>query len=58
MFILTENMLPCIVPGENIWRMESNRKCNKTIFGQLYDDRYEKKMILILPNMNYIKIIQ
>ena len=42
MFILTENMLPCIVPGENIWRMESNRKCNKTIFGQLYDDRYEK----------------
>ena len=42
MFILTENMLPCMVPGENIWRMESNRKCNKTIFGQLYDDRYEK----------------
>ena len=42
MFILTENKLPCIVPGENIWRIQPNRKCNNTILGILYDDRYEK----------------
>ena len=42
MFILTENNPPCIDPGENIWRIESNRKCNKKILGKLYDDRYEK----------------
>ena len=42
MFILTENNPPCIDPGENIWRIESNRKCNKIILSKLYDDRYEK----------------
>ena len=41
-FILTENNPPYIDPRENIWKIESKRKCNKKILGKLYDDRNEK----------------